>query len=139
LWQRERSLASALLKELPQIEEAASSVRGMLEMLLRVAAEGTLDDAGRKILVDAFPTGSAITPRRAAFNAQLRVEVYLVAGEEDHAIDAMLDAAANVLLDVEWLDRCSLLDAIRERPELRGVRRSTALRAARVREALDAR
>ncbi len=138
LWQRDKVLAAALLAELPVMEEAVSSVKDTMELVLRVTVNERLDEKDRALLERSFPSGTKISTRRAAFNAQLRTEVYLVANEEEHAIEALLDAAANGFIDVEWLVRCVLLDKVRDRSELRGVRRSTSLRAARIREALDA-
>ena len=105
--------------------------------LLRLGANGGLTDHERDYLARAFPSDSNTGQRLAAFHAQLRAEIFLVCGEIDDAIGAIRDADANGLVDLMWLDHCPLLASIREHRDLLPIRRSTTLRASRVRDVLD--
>jgi serine/threonine-protein kinase len=94
-------------------------------------------DDDRVVIEESFPTGPSIAPSRAAFNAQMRVEIYLATRATADALTALADADANGLVDVVWLERCPLLAPLRGAPAWRAVLRSASLRAERVREALE--
>ncbi len=105
--------------------------------LMKIGSCRRLGAHEREYLERAFPSGSSIGPRVAAFHAQLRTEVHLACGDDEEAMKALGDADANGLLDLMWLDHCPLLAALRGRPDLEPIRRSTALRASRVSDVLD--
>jgi eukaryotic-like serine/threonine-protein kinase len=138
LWQRDARAARRLHDEGAPLAIQSDEKRRILEVLLGVTVRGGMTAEDRDLLARAFPTGSDASQRRAAFNAQIRAEVHLVAGEVAQAVEIVYDADANGLVDVVWLEHCPLLEGIRDTSELRSVRRSTALRAERVRAVLDA-
>ncbi len=73
----------------------------------------------------------------AAFHAQLRAEVHLACDDIDAALSALREADANGLMDLAWLERCPLLAPIQSHRDMEPIRRSTRLRALRVRDVLD--
>jgi serine/threonine-protein kinase len=75
--------------------------------------------------------------RRIAFHGQMRCELKLSCGLLEEAIDDLKIANENGLSDLLWIEKCPLLDAIRDRPEFVEVRRKTLTRAARIAEILD--
>jgi hypothetical protein len=106
-------------------------------ILLGVAARRSLSDGQRANLEHAFASGSAPTQAVASFRGQVRAEVYVTCGDLEAAVRALRDADANGLIDVCWLENCPLLHELHGHAELETIRSSTALRAARVREALN--
>ena len=80
---------------------------------------------------------SATTQRLASFHGQVRAEIYFTCDELDAGLEAMRDADANGLLDLCWLDRSPVLEVIRGHRDFEPIRRSTALRAARIVDILD--
>jgi hypothetical protein len=105
-------------------------------MIIGVIERRAMSDEHRAILERVLKSGSTTTQSLASFRAQARAELYLSCGELERALEAIRDADANGLLDVLWLDRCPVLDEVRARGDLEAVRRSTALRATRVSDAL---
>ncbi len=134
LWWREPAnaddLAEAVAGFLPR-------ERSVAKILMRASSRKPLDEGERATLVDLFQSGSTTTERLAAFHAQLRAEVFIATGDVDAAFEAVRDADANGLIDLMWLERCPLLDDLRGDRELAAIRRSTAVRAARVSAVLN--
>jgi hypothetical protein len=125
----------------PELVRVSASLRPgerrIAEVLLTVAATGTLTAEHRAVLEYVFSNASASTQSLASWRAQVRAEVYLTSGDLDSALVALRDADANGLLDTSWLERCPIFDAIRGLPFVEAIRKSTALRAARVSDALN--
>ena len=134
MWWADASLAPELMRAM---EDLGPRVKKMGCLIAGVAARQSLSADERASLEKMFPSGSATAQRLASFNGQIRAEAYLTCGETELGIAAIGDADANGLLDLTWLDRCSVLDGVRGRPELEAIRRSTALRAARVNDILN--
>jgi eukaryotic-like serine/threonine-protein kinase len=67
--------------------------------------------------------------RRISFALQLATEVYAARGRVEDARVYLLRAAAGVLVDVEWLDRCPLLACLRDLPDFAQARRRVHTRA----------
>jgi serine/threonine-protein kinase len=106
--------------------------------IIRVARTRALDARARASLEGALAVSGLFSPRRTAFNAQLRVEIFLACGLVSAAVEMLAVADANALLDLVWLDRCPLLGPVRSSAEFERVRSNTLHRVARVLAALDA-
>ena len=138
LWERNVDAIDAVARELPQLAAlfGPAELRAV-DALLTVGRHRTVSAREHEVLQTLFPTDAKITQRRAAFNAQIRAEVYLACRDFDAALRAILEADANGLIDLTWLERCPLLDEVRQHPTFSNVRRATEMRAARIRDALD--
>jgi serine/threonine-protein kinase len=69
---------------------------------------------------------------------QLCIELSARSGAHARAEAALLEAARDRLFDLTWLDRCVLLDPLRERPAFAEARALVDARAEAVRAALTA-
>lgn len=52
---------------------------------------------------------------------QILVEVHCRAGDVDGALEWLREAQSTVLYDVAWLERCPILEPLRQRPEFLGI------------------
>jgi len=139
IWERNTAEIEAIARSIAGIEGVGEPFeRVLLDLLLAVGLHGQVGAREQEVLDGLFPTDARVAQRRASFNAQIRAELYMAAGDVDAALRALVDADANALLDVVWLDSCALFDDVRDRETFASVRRGTALRAARIRDALDA-
>jgi serine/threonine-protein kinase len=93
----------------------------------------------RKNLDRVLPVDASRTPRRAAFNAQLRAESAGALGMMDVCLESLRFADGNSLIDIVWLDNCPLFDPMRNDPEFAKLRERVAVRAKRVADMLDVR
>jgi serine/threonine-protein kinase len=139
LWEGNLAALDAVARELPQLAAlfGPAELRAV-DALLTVGRHRVVAAREHEVLRTLFPTDAKTTQRRAAFNAQIRAEMYLAGRDTDAALRAMMEADANGLIDLTWLDRCPLLDEVREHSTFANVRRATEIRAARIRDALDA-
>jgi serine/threonine-protein kinase len=67
--------------------------------------------------------------RRRAFFLQLEVEAAVYLGVPDRACDALERCTDAGLIDLAWLDRCAMLDPVREMPKFRTQRARVKARA----------
>ncbi len=134
LWWAEQSAAPELARA---CEALRPSERCIADIILGVMTRRELSDEHRSIIERVLSTHSARTQSVASFRSQVRAEVYLACGDVQAAMGAVRDADGNGLLDVCWLEHCPLLRELGDHPELEAVRRSAALRAARVSNALN--
>jgi hypothetical protein len=63
-------------------------------------------------------------------------ELACIRGDLDAAVASLESADVSGLIDILWLDTCSVLAALRDRAEVVPIRARVAARAAAVREAL---
>jgi serine/threonine-protein kinase len=138
LWFSDRAEAARLARtaadaDIPKAARAA--VEGLLGIALGryepLYDSGTLDRL--------LPIDSSCPPRRTAFYAQVRTEMFASAGDLPRALESLEAADANGLYDVVFLERCPLLAPMRDHPRFVQVRERTKLRAYRIAAALDAR
>ncbi|MBX3263145.1 MAG: protein kinase [Labilithrix sp.] len=136
IWRRDAAQAARLAKQLEGVtlpKSAQSAVEHLLSLPL-----GTTEARGSRELVDRLlPVDASRSPRRAAFNAQMRAEVFAFAHENDAALDALRAADGNGLIDVVWLERCPLFHPLRALPDVRAIHARVASRAQRVSAAVD--
>jgi serine/threonine-protein kinase len=106
-------------------------MRFALESFLRViTGEGAHLMADRAFVERMLPLAASAGPRRAAFHAQLHAELYASLGRDEDALAAVAEADQQGLVDIEWLERCPLLDPLRD--ALGGIRSRVAARAERI-------
>jgi UDPglucose 6-dehydrogenase len=77
-----------------------------------------------------------ISARRLAFTAQLAAEAAGAAGDVDECIAFLLRASACGLFDRHWLDRCPLLQPVRDEVRFAIIRADVAERADAIHDAL---
>jgi serine/threonine-protein kinase len=135
LWRRDHQVAREVHAMLPTIK-LADSARFALGSLVAV----TLGDSGRLAndadLDRVLPVDSSRPPRRAAFNAQIRFELFMSIHDHPRAFEALKAADSNGLFDVFFLDSCPLFDPVRAHPEFVGVQSRVRERAKRLLAAL---
>jgi len=99
------------------IEEAGVPTTPVL-MLVVVFAQYVLGDLDTMAIRRARDFSSGFdNPRVVALVEQVLAEGFGLRGETDLAMEAVQLAAAQPLVDVEWMKRCPALDPIRDRPE----------------------
>jgi serine/threonine-protein kinase len=138
IWNRDVAAAEELVTRL-ETSDIPEAARFPLHSLLALARGEGAGLADRALLDRMLPIDTSRPPRRAAFNAQLRFEGFLRIGENEKAIEALRAADANSFIDVVFLERCPLVDAVRAHPTFVALYESVQLRAKRVVEALGAR
>ena len=132
LWRGDVAEAEEIERVVRGFEEATAFARRSVLGLAETTRTRTLSPAIRAELEVGLAFDPSFPPRRLAFHAQFRTEVKLGGGDIEGAIHDLRFADSNGLLDILWLDRNPLFDAIRDRPEVIAVRASTAARAERV-------
>ena len=117
--------------------ERAISVHGDLERLTVALSDAILanDWAGRRTDVLAIALAPAASSRRRAFCSQLAAEVAGYFGDVPTCLDLLERADRDGAFDLHWLDRCPLLEPVRESIRL-GVRERIAQRASAILDAL---
>ncbi|MBS2013185.1 MAG: protein kinase [Deltaproteobacteria bacterium] len=136
LWHPGRQMRDAFVARLRA--EASDEVQAAVRSLVSIVTTSrvTSDD------LLAFDRGLPVrdttySKRRIAFHGQMRCELLLACGEDERGLAELKVANANGLSDLLWIEKCPLLDRVRDRPELAEVHRETAARAKRVAEILD--
>jgi serine/threonine-protein kinase len=137
MWFGDRTAAARLARDVAEAKGVAAPLRRGLETLLDVARSGTMDAQTFALMDLLLPVEKALSPRRAAYNAQIKTEVKLAAGATASALADLRVSDSHGLLDLLWLDRCPLLDAVRSTPEFVFVRDGTAARVDRVTSIVD--
>jgi len=74
--------------------------------------------------------------RRRILFFQLNAEIYAYVFEVDHSLDAIAGAIEAGLIDILWMDRCPMLDAVRKDARFAPLRAEVNARAQRVVDAL---
>ncbi len=106
------------------------------EAIHQVICTRELDDAHRDALersARAADTGS----RRRSFFFQLNAELLAYVFEVDGALASLRESVDAGLLDLLWMDRCPVLDAVRKDARFEPLRAEVAARAQPVRSALS--
>jgi serine/threonine-protein kinase len=84
---------------------------------------------GLSRVFDAAAHACRDVPRRLAFTHQLATEYRAFGHEREEALSHLEAADAARLFDINWLDRCPLLEELRGEPRFRAVRGRVAERA----------
>jgi serine/threonine-protein kinase len=137
LWRRDTTLGQRLA-DAAEKTNLPGLARGRLSALLHAVKSRSVTPELTAEMEAALPMHRSISLRRSSFHGQIRTEVKLAAGETRSAMADLRQSDANGLLDLLWLDRCPLMDDLRETPDFVTIRENTAARADRVARALDA-
>jgi len=137
MWRHDVPAAAEIARIVNERTTATQFTRFTVLGMTEVTRLGTLPPAIRTNLETGLAFDSRFLPRRLSFHAQFRVEVKLAGGDVESALQDLRVGDNNGLLDVLWLDRNPLFDAVRDRPEFIAIRASTAARAERVASILD--
>ena len=78
--------------------------------------------------------GAARSKRQPSFFHTLRCELLAFAGRRDEAVEALRQADGHGVTDAFWIDRCRLLDPLRDRDAFRAIAATVRARGARVAE-----
>lgn len=140
LWQDDRDAGRGFLDAIAHAD-ASGLLTPFSRLSLTNLARVTLTRAPDAQLLAAvdqtLPLGGAFSPRRTAYHAQLRTEMKLAVGLDSAALNDLRVADSNALIDLAWVDECSLFDRVRHTTEFKLVREATAMRALRVAQILD--
>ncbi len=137
-WRRDVEAAKRL-QELLATMSLPATAQFALEHMLKVPLGEVALLRNRAYLDRLLPVDASRPPRRAAFNAQLRAEMFAYVGMHTEALEALRSADGNGIIDIVWLDRCPLFAPLRNEPDFVTIRGRIALRASRVVAAIDAR
>ncbi|MEO7113675.1 MAG: protein kinase [Polyangiaceae bacterium] len=103
--------------------ETQSIVLALMDIIAGTSTPDALTGVLRQ-----FGNANAIARRRSFF-FQLITEIWTASGENEKALDALEDSARGKLSDLAWLDKCPVLDPIRNHPRFVAVRDPIAARA----------
>jgi len=127
MWRRDARAAAEML---PTFEPNALPLRAARNSLLLTLGK---DVPAEELFVAPPQAGQ----RLKSFYAQLRAEAMALRGDKVRARDEIERASSLNLYDLAWLERCPLLEAVRESARYEAVREVVAQRAAAVRAAYD--
>jgi serine/threonine-protein kinase len=131
MWRRDVEASKETAKLLSQVDISQDS-RFPIQSLIDVTLGNATHLVRPEHIGRVLPVDASRPPRRAAFNAQLRCELFMSVGDHDQALEGLKAADSNGFFDVIFLDRCPLLEPIRSHPEFVGVRARVGERAKRV-------
>jgi len=113
-------------------------IRRGLEALVRSPhpIAGPLSLYARVVLRDIAPppgfgignTEFSVSPRVRSIALQMQAEALAAIGEIEAAATCVASAATTVLVDLDWMDRCPLLEPVRQNEKFAEWRRAVALR-----------
>src|SRR6476620_7371743 len=87
------------------------------EVAARIHRGRTVAPGDREILLDIIV--NVTNPRLRATRAQFVSEFFLFVGDDDAAMESIEVAVTNNLQDHLWMQKCPLLDRVRERPRFK--------------------
>jgi eukaryotic-like serine/threonine-protein kinase len=133
LWWGDGAMASRIADDIERTDTLMPALKQNMLPLLRAAAKGQpiAEQVHFFKLIAESLSGS---PRQRAFFHQLAVEFYGAANLQAEALEALERAVEYPLLDILWLDRCPVLEPLREHASFG---RSRAIVAARAAEAFS--
>ncbi len=111
LWRRDHATTERFIAQLDGLEGAAFQLPNMIVDVLR---EHRLPESA--LALEAQERTSPGGVRRRVFMHQLRAELSGYLGDLPDALDAMERSASAGLVDLLWLERCPLFDALRADP-----------------------
>jgi serine/threonine-protein kinase len=125
----------AVLSRALEAASISDSRRRLFGVLVRAANYEVLDDEDLSA-ADAVLSLRDCSPRTMCFRAQVRIEIFAGTTLAHAAIESLEVLEGQSFIDVSWLDGCPRLVPLHGHPELVRLRRTAAIRAARVRAAL---
>lgn len=139
LWHRDKVGAETLLAKLDRTVELPPSARFPITAVLEVAMGLGQRLADHAVVDRTLPIDASRPPRRAAFNAQMRVELFSAVGDTAASLENLKHADSNGCFDIVWLERCPLLGELRAHPDYPTVHEHVRVRALRIAQALSGR
>jgi serine/threonine-protein kinase len=129
MWWSDMEMAQKLIDDLETLTTPLPLISEHMLPLLKAVMNGDpLDERAKWFdMLAANLTGS---PRQRAFFHQLSVEFYGAAGMKEQALESLALAVELPLVDLLWLDRCPVLQSLREHPSFARSRAKVAARAA---------
>lgn len=125
-WQRDPERLRPHLLALLSSSAQTFSIVEIAELLVDTPSADTIVARIERVLL------LARNPRFATLLRQLGAEVSGFHGHDDQAMRFVEQAAAGVLVDLDWLDRCPLLERLRGRPEWDATRQLVLARASAI-------
>lgn len=133
LWHGRRDTA---LQVLPGMNIADFPMKDGIRAIFTLLIDGQETESAMNYLRSAVSRNvKAVRPR--SFMRQLLVETYMVTGRYDEAIEQLVGADEDKLLDVAWVEYCPLMDPIRHRPEFASLLERYRLRRTLTMRALE--
>jgi serine/threonine-protein kinase len=135
MWRRDATAAAAVRRMvLPVQFGLRDEVLGVLDLV-------ETDELPRDMVPTLEQWGRIVgrARRRPIYLRQLVAEAYAFVGDETNAVRAMAEGDALGLIDVTWVDRCPLFDAMRTAPLFVAVRDRVAARARQTLDVLEGR
>ena len=130
MWRGDVEWAARALAEMPATLALRAPIEGLCGVITtRVVPESLVT------LVDSLGKVTGRVRRRPIFFRQLKAESLAYVGDEGGALSAIEDGASLGLIDVVWLDRCPLFEAMRGSRRFAEARAQVAERASLVLEA----
>ena len=126
LWREDRAAARAMMVE----RNATADGKQMLE----ICAERIISDEARRAIDALLPLAG--NPRRTAWYAQLRAEIFAVAGGHDEVLASLEALEDAYFLDILWLERCPLIARYSGTPRWNKLREKVERRVRPIRELL---
>jgi TolB-like protein/Tfp pilus assembly protein PilF len=101
---------------------------------VRLYAHGVLGQLSEREVERAFARllADSQNPRFISLLLQLQTEIHAARGELSAARLYLLRAATGMLIDIEWLDRCPLLEPLRDHPDFAEAHRRVLARASAI-------
>jgi len=128
LWAGDRATVERLTHGLLELPIMRGSV-------VEPACTYTLGEIGAATAFARIEARTDVTPRMRSLAWQLMTELLAVAGDREMALSALERAAAGALTDIVWMDRCPVLDTLRDEPRFARAREVVEARAEVVRRA----
>ncbi|MCA9688586.1 MAG: protein kinase [Myxococcales bacterium] len=125
-WQRD---FDRIRRCLADIESRKGRPAWMIVTLLCRGYLGLVDPVELLRFLDSTAKEATLNPRFTSVSYQLAAEVAAARGLHDDAMDYISRAANGVLVDIDWLDRCPVLEGLRGRPEYEAARAKVKRRA----------
>lgn len=126
LWRHDGAVAHRAMAALVSTLTIPSTIQGLV--LVGRYALGEIELEELVAAGEDLPAAGA-NPRYQTNADQALAEAHAARGQWDLAIEALQRAAASALIDIEWLDRCPLLEPLRVRPEMAAIREAVRARA----------
>jgi serine/threonine-protein kinase len=112
---------------LPAIEESSQPLTRFAAIYARLLLGQMTTEAGEALFEAKLPT--AASPRFIALAMQSGAEIFAAMGDLERAESYLARAVSAGFVDLEWLDRCPMLSAVRGRPAFVDARRQCRQRA----------
>ena len=126
-WRRDEARIRACIEHLKIVDNDRAN--RALWYLARGLQHDDITDELIEFLGVARDDGPKLNPRLVTVMFQMSAEVLAFQENYDRSMTFVTRAADEVLVDIDWIDRCPLLTPLRERPEFAAARQKVKARA----------